>query len=364
MKWRLFALSGMALLLAAPGVRAADCPGHPDALGTSRVMTIDPQDYTRIGTIQYPHSLPLADKEVVLTFDDGPLPPYSNRVLEVLAEQCVRANYFIVGEMAHAFPATLRKIQAAGHVIGTHSQTHPLSFNHMSLDSIKREVEQGIASAAVALGDRNEVAPFFRIPGLLRSEQVEHYLHSRSLAAWSADVVADDWKHIKATEIVRRAMKRLNEKGRGILLLHDIHPATALALPQLLRELKQHGYRIVLVVPGQGGTPVASAEPPEQGVPLPPVRPLALAAAESSIALPPLSPVRTAAAAAPELAIAAPPVMLATASFAMPLPLSLRGSLPAAMPEPAEPPMPELKPSIGVTIPSKLSVVEPTADLR
>jgi peptidoglycan/xylan/chitin deacetylase (PgdA/CDA1 family) len=362
MNWRLFALSGLALL-AAHSVCAADCPGHPGALGTSRVLTIDPQDYARIGTIQYPHSLPLADKEVVLTFDDGPIPPYTNRVLETLAEQCVRANYFVVGQMARAFPETLRKIQAAGHVIGTHSQTHPLSFHHMSLDSIRREVEQGIASAAVALGDRNEVAPFFRIPGLLRSEQIEHYLRSRSLAAWSADVVADDWKHIRAAEIVRRAMKRLNEKGKDILLLHDIHPATALALPQLLRELKQHNYRIVLVVPGHDGTAVASAEPPEQGVPLPPARPVALASAGSSISLP-LSPIRAAVAAAPEHAIAAQPVMLATTSFAMPLPSGLRGSLPAAALEPVGPPMPELKPSVGVAIPSKLSIVEPAAEVR
>ena len=65
---------------------------------------------------------------------------------------------------------------------------------------------------------------------------------------WSADVVADDWKHINAKEIVKRAMRRLEEKGRGILLLHDIHPATVLALPTLLKELKERGYHVVQVV--------------------------------------------------------------------------------------------------------------------
>ena len=69
---------------------------------------------------------------------------------------------------------------------------------------------------------------------------------------WSADVVADDWKHINASEVVRRTIARLDEKGKGILLLHDIQPATALALPELLRQLKAKGYRIVLVVPGKG----------------------------------------------------------------------------------------------------------------
>ena len=68
---------------------------------------------------------------------------------------------------------------------------------------------------------------------------------------WSADVVADDWRHINASEVVRRAIARLDEKGKGILLLHDIQPATALALPELLRQLKMKGYRIVHVVPGK-----------------------------------------------------------------------------------------------------------------
>ena len=62
---------------AATAARAQDCPGHPDAIGTSRVITIDPSDYQRLGTLNYQQTLPLADHEVVLTFDDGPLPaPY------------------------------------------------------------------------------------------------------------------------------------------------------------------------------------------------------------------------------------------------------------------------------------------------
>ena len=64
---------------------------------------------------------------------------------------------------------------------------------------------------------------------------------------WSADFPADDWKHIQASEIIRRAISRLEAKGKGVLLLHDIQPATVLALPGLLKELKQRGYRIVHV---------------------------------------------------------------------------------------------------------------------
>ena len=112
----------------------------------------------------------------------------------------------------------------------------------------EQQVDGGIASVDAALGDPKALSPFFRIPGLGRTSAIEEYLASKSLVTWSADVVADDWKHIGAKEIVKRAMRRLDEKGRGILLLHDIHPATVLALPTLLKELKDRGYHVVQVV--------------------------------------------------------------------------------------------------------------------
>src|ERR671937_2643340 len=94
---------------------AADCPGHPDALGTSRTLVVDPKEHPRIGTMQYAETLPLRDHEVVLTFDDGPLPKYSNQVLEILANQCVKATFFTVGNMARANPEGVRKLRDAGH---------------------------------------------------------------------------------------------------------------------------------------------------------------------------------------------------------------------------------------------------------
>src|SRR5882724_11106260 len=63
-------------------VSAEDCPGHPDALGTSRTLVVDPLEHPRVGVMQYPQTLPLRDHEVVLTFDDGPLPRNSNQVLQ------------------------------------------------------------------------------------------------------------------------------------------------------------------------------------------------------------------------------------------------------------------------------------------
>lgn len=245
-----------ALAVAGMGTAWADeasCPGHPDALGVSRVLTISPEDFTRIGTLQYRQTLPLKDHEVVLTFDDGPLPPYSDRILDTLASQCVKATYFLVGQMARAYPWVVRRIYNEGHTIGTHSLDHPLVFQNLSADRVEHEVDGGIDLVDAAVGDPSAVSPFFRIPGFGRSKVSESFLATHDLVTWSTDVVADDWfRHISADQIVRRAMRRLEAKGRGILLLHDIHPATAMALPVLLKQLKEKGFHVVQVVaPGE-----------------------------------------------------------------------------------------------------------------
>ena len=91
-------------LFGTTAVKAADCPGNPDALGTSRTIVVDPSEHPRIGTMQYRETLPLEDHEVVLTFDDGPLPPRSNQVLEILASECVKATYFMVGRWRTVSP--------------------------------------------------------------------------------------------------------------------------------------------------------------------------------------------------------------------------------------------------------------------
>ena len=250
----------------APASAASDCPGNPDALGTSRVIVVDPTEHPRIGSMQYRESLPLQDHEVVLTFDDGPLPPYSTRVLETLESQCVKATYFMVGRMAQAYPDMVRKIYAAGHTIGTHSQNHPLRFQRMTAEQVQKEVDDGIASVGTALGDPAKVAPFFRIPGLLRAETPEKFLASRGIMVWSADFPADDWTHISSSEVMRRALMRLEQHHKGVLLLHDIQPRTALMLPQLLRELKRRGYRVVQVVPASATQPKTPTTP-DQWVP-------------------------------------------------------------------------------------------------
>lgn len=245
-----------ALLLSTLGVtvssaisRAQECPGNPNALGTSRLLAVDPREYPRVGAMEHAAALPLADKEVVLTFDDGPVPRYTNPILDILAAQCVKATFFLVGEMAHAHPATVRRIFAEGHTIGTHSEDHPLRFGKLPTEDVEWEIDKGIIDVGTALGDPKDIAPFFRVPGLARSDIVESELAARLLVLFGSDTVADDWHHrISPAKIIMLAMNRLKARGNGILLLHDIHRATVAALPDLLKELKERGFRVVQVV--------------------------------------------------------------------------------------------------------------------
>ena len=234
---------------------AGECPGNPNALGTSRTIVVDPRDHIRIGTMDYAETLPLLDGEVVLTFDDGPIPPYTNRILDMLAAECVRATYFIVGDMAKEYPALVRRIAEAGHTVGTHSMNHPLRFRALSVERGNAQIDNGIAATAAALGDAGKVAPFFRFPGFGYTAAAHEHAAERGLMVWGADFPADDWHKIGGRDVARRALQRLEAKGKGILLLHDIHQRTVDAMPTIFAELKARGFRVVHIVPASAERP-------------------------------------------------------------------------------------------------------------
>src|SRR5215510_10669609 len=254
-------LLGLAASTATLPALAADCP-RPDALGTSRTLVVDPKEHPLIGSMQYRETLPLNDGEVVLTFDDGPIPKNSYQILDILAAQCVKATFFLVGRQAQANPEGVRKLLDAGHTVATHTQNHPYAMLRLPLDRAKAEIDSGIASVTAALGERSAaVSPFFRIPGLSRNDGIEEYAKEKGLQVWSTDFLADDWHSISSARVYDLAMKRLAAKGKGILLLHDIQPRTVAALPKILNDLKARGYRIVHVVPATPENPATATEP-------------------------------------------------------------------------------------------------------
>jgi peptidoglycan/xylan/chitin deacetylase (PgdA/CDA1 family) len=270
------ALFACSAATAEPAETANNCPGHPDAIGTSRTLVVDPRAHPRIGSMQYPETLPLRDHEVVLTFDDGPIPKNSNQVLQILADNCVKATFFEIGEQAKANPEGIRKLVAAGHTVGSHSMHHPLTFHKMSEAQAKQEVDDGITWIKAAMTDPNAISPFFRIPGLLRAPPVEAYLESQGIQLWSTDFLADDWHRISPAKVHDLAMSRLEAMGKGILLLHDIQPRTVAALPKILHDMKAQGYQIVHVVAATPDMPATPTEP-EQWQMHPPSEDVAIA---------------------------------------------------------------------------------------
>jgi hypothetical protein len=173
----------------------------------------------------------------------------------------VKATFFLIGQQANANPEGVRKVRDAGHTVASHTQHHPSNMQRMPLDRAQKEVDDGIASVTAALGDGTTPAPFFRIPGLARNDGIETYAESKGIQVWSADFPADDWHRISPQRVYDLAIKRLEAKGKGILLLHDIQARTVAALPKILQTLKARGYRIVHVVPATPERPATPTEP-------------------------------------------------------------------------------------------------------
>lgn len=230
---------------------AAPCPGNPEALGTERVIEVDAKSAPRVGRKQFPSTLPLGAKELVLTFDDGPWPGTTPKVLDALKRECVRATFFLLGRNAAAHPQLARRILSDGHTVGHHSYSHPL-LNRMSVPKAEAEIDRGIAADELALyGERRTTpaTPFFRFPGFAANGTLLNRMSERGFVVFGADVWASDWVQVGPEHELRLILSRIEQVGRGIVLLHDTKAQTAQMLPVLLRELKKRGYRIVQAVP-------------------------------------------------------------------------------------------------------------------
>ncbi len=245
----------LALMSVTPA-SASDCMNNPDALGVSRVLEIDTSDGPRFGKLQYKKTLDLQPKEIVLTFDDGPHPKNTQRVLEALKKECVKATFFPVGTMAQNYPEVLQGVADDGHTIGAHSWSHP-NIGRMSKARATNQIERGFRTINAAVDQ--QIAPFFRFPGLNDSHIMKAYATRRGYAIFSTDVSSDDWRGIGPHTIIKRTMSRLNQKQGGIILFHDTKFATAAAVPAFLRALKKGGYKIVHIVPANNYGSVKSA---------------------------------------------------------------------------------------------------------
>jgi peptidoglycan/xylan/chitin deacetylase (PgdA/CDA1 family) len=193
----------------------------------------------------------LRDKEVVLTFDDGPWPLNTPAVLKALADECLRATFFEIGKHATWHPEITKQLIDAGMTVGTHTWSHKdLARNPYAndLEQAEQEIEMGNSAVHMAAAGR-AVAPFFRFPDLQHPPQLLPYLGERNIAIFSTDIDSRDFKMHNPDQVIKSAMSQLEKHGKGIILMHDFQHNTAEALPEFIRQLKTGGYKIVHIVP-------------------------------------------------------------------------------------------------------------------
>src|ERR1700730_5805364 len=234
--------------------KAADCP-RKGTLGTSRILEVDAATFPRVGLKSFPQTLPVGDHGVVLTFDDGPWPSTTPKVLAALAQECVRATFFVIGKPASEHPELVRRIAAEGHTIGHHTWLHR-SLMRIPPSETSEEINHGISADEMALhgvATTTPSTPFFRFPGFETTPATLDLLQSRGIVVFGADLWASDWISMTPQQELKLIIDRLKSARKGIILFHDPKARTAAMLPAFLRYLRDNDYRVVHVIPAAAG---------------------------------------------------------------------------------------------------------------
>ena len=228
----------------APARAASGKCDNPNALGTTRTVEIDTSGGPGFGFEHFRQHDFLRDKEVVLTFDDGPWPS-TTAVVKALGDECVKATFFMIGKHATYYPEIVRQVAQGGHSVGSHTWSHKDLSTFKNIDEAKSEIEKAVSAIKWALADQGQEQPFFRFPALRHPPELVTYLGERNIAIFSTDMDSFDFKLRKPDQVVKSVMTRLAKHGKGMVLMHDFQQATSQAVPQLLAELKAGGYKIV-----------------------------------------------------------------------------------------------------------------------
>jgi len=242
----------------------ATCP-DPDFQSRTLIIPAKVQSY---GTMQYARSVDVSDKEVVLTFDDGPDPVVTPQILDTLDRFCVKATFFMTGLRAERYPALVQEVARRGHTIASHSYSHPNNLRRLGWNAATRQITRGINEIQTALDAHDDtsdmrVAPFFRFPGLNHSTGLRGWLANQNISTFSCDAGTDDWRRIAASTVTYRALRNIRSTRGGIVIFHDTKPRTAAALPHVLQRLQNEGYHIAHMLPERDartpGTTLAAA---------------------------------------------------------------------------------------------------------
>ncbi len=255
------------------GASGAEC--GPDRLGVSRVVSVGTQGGLKVGLKTYDKTIPLADHEVILTFDDGPDAQTTPQVLKALADECVRATFFVIGRKVDDLPVLARREVAEGHTVAYHTYSHPQPTLRYMGDAAARAdilkgaiaVERDAYGVDFSAGEPKDLAqlpmhaPFFRFPGFADTSDLRAWFAANRVGIFSVDLWASDWVKMTPDEELKLILGRLEKPKRGMLLFHDNRQWTADMMAPFLRELKKRGYRVVHMVPGPGAGPTVDAPP-------------------------------------------------------------------------------------------------------
>ena len=234
----------------APSATAIPACDKPGGMGLARIVEIDTTGGPGFGFEHFKQYDFLRDKEVVLTFDDGPWPGNTPAVLKALADECLKATFFEIGKHATWHPEITKQVVAAGMTLGTHTWSHKdLARNPYAKDIelAKTEIEMGFSAVNRAAGP-GKVAPFFRFPALQHPPQLLSYLAERNIGVFSTDIDSRDFKLRKPEDVIKSVMNQLEKHGKGIVLMHDFKQHTAEAMPELIRQLKAGGCKVMHMV--------------------------------------------------------------------------------------------------------------------
>ena len=187
------------------------------------------------------------DKWIALTFDDGPYPPYTDRLLDVLKAKRVHATFFLVAEQAQQYPELVRRMKAEGHTVGLHAFRHR-DFLKLTEEEKRKDLEQGKNLLRDITG-KNPV--YWRPPHGFRDFSVMETAAAQNLTVINWSVIPRDWTGIDSQEIFRRVMDKAEDGA--IVLLHDgdspgykaSRQATVDAVAPLIDSLREKGYHLV-----------------------------------------------------------------------------------------------------------------------
>jgi len=183
--------------------------------------------------------------EVILTFDDGPRPGKTDLILEILNDFGVHATFLMIGESADQHPELVRAVALAGHTVGSHTYSHA-NLSLLPNQDAMAEIWAGREAVARALAPLYvQPSRFFRFPYLAQTQVLRTRVLDSNLIVLDVGVDSNDWFRETPEQVLARTLARLDARGQGVILFHDIHARTVTMLPAFLAELEERGYTVV-----------------------------------------------------------------------------------------------------------------------